>query len=52
MQCFVEKQLKNIKNIKRWFIVKSTTKYGVGVEDQSHTMHCSPKLGYSVSDHP
>jgi hypothetical protein len=43
MQCFVEKQLKKIKNIRSWFAIESATKYGVGVEDQSHTMHVLPK---------
>ncbi len=39
----MQKQLKKIKNIKSWFVVESTTKYGVGVEDQFHTMHVPPR---------
>jgi len=34
---------KRSRILNSWFVVESTTKYGVGVEDQFHMMHVLPR---------
>ncbi len=43
-QCLWKNNSKISRILRVGLVVESTTKYGVGVEDQSHTMHVLPEM--------